>query len=471
MAKIDYHKLIEDETKKLKKWKKYYKDFFKRDDFLNKNKFGLEFPKCYEMGFTLNFKVRSIYKEYKDLYLELSDLNDGLVGKMREHNNALYAKRIDEFKSVSPTVEDKILDTQQLRAIVRDDRNQLVIAGAGSGKTTTIVGKVKYLIKVKGIKPEEILLLSYTNVGATDMNIRIKKETGLDFDVFTFHKLGYNIIKKASSIDYHVFEGSFYNLIKVKLQNLLKEDEYLNNFLNYMEKGRLDLRDEFSFKREEEYLEYLEVSEPTTLRDEDVKSYGELEIANFLFKNGIDYVYEDRYKVLIADNNKKEYKPKFYLPEYDIYIEYYEVDKNNNVPVYLGNKKNYLEGIEWRRKCHEDNGTNLVECFYYDRKSGKLLNKLKRSLKKLGVKFCEKDDKELWWCAQEYQKNFFYEIIKSIETIVNLIKSNDYTIDDVKNLYSKDNKSNDMSLINLVEPIYDYYNEVLISEEKLILMI
>jgi DNA helicase-4 len=53
-------------------------------------------------------------------------------------------------------------DLQQRTAIITDEDNNLIIAGAGSGKTTTIVGKVKYIIDRYKAKPEEILLISFT---------------------------------------------------------------------------------------------------------------------------------------------------------------------------------------------------------------------------------------------------------------------------------------------------------------------
>jgi DNA helicase-4 len=60
-------------------------------------------------------------------------------------------------------VEGRNLDKQQLTAIAYNVRSRLVIAGAGTGKTTTIVGFVKELLSSSAAKPEEILLLSFTN--------------------------------------------------------------------------------------------------------------------------------------------------------------------------------------------------------------------------------------------------------------------------------------------------------------------
>lgn len=79
-----------------------------------------------------------------------------------------------------------------------DVKNRLVIAGAGTGKTTTIVGLVKYLILFKKINPEDILLLSFTNASVNDLKKRVKAEVGHDMDVYTFHKVGVNVIKSLN---------------------------------------------------------------------------------------------------------------------------------------------------------------------------------------------------------------------------------------------------------------------------------
>ena len=79
--------------------------------------------------------------------------------------------------------------------IVKENYNHLVIAGAGTGKTTTIIGKIKYLLKTNKYTPNDILALSFTNKSAAEMKERIKKETGNDIDASTFHKLGVNILR------------------------------------------------------------------------------------------------------------------------------------------------------------------------------------------------------------------------------------------------------------------------------------
>ena len=96
-------------------------------------------------------------------------------------------------------MNDKIcgyeLDTSQQKIIVDDSNHLLVVAGAGSGKTLTILGKINYLIKYQQVLPHEILCISFTRASASSLKDKIKKEFNLDISVYTFHKLALEILQ------------------------------------------------------------------------------------------------------------------------------------------------------------------------------------------------------------------------------------------------------------------------------------
>ena len=60
---------------------------------------------------------------------------------------------------------------QQLAAITHPQEPLLIIAGAGTGKTTTIVGRIAHLIQNEGIEPESILVLTFTNDAAEKVSL------------------------------------------------------------------------------------------------------------------------------------------------------------------------------------------------------------------------------------------------------------------------------------------------------------
>lgn len=87
------------------------------------------------------------------------------------------------------------LDEEQSACVTEDAKHVLVVAGAGSGKTLTILGKIYYLINYLKIKPEEIIGVSFTKASALSLKEKIKKEFALDMSVYTFHKLALEILK------------------------------------------------------------------------------------------------------------------------------------------------------------------------------------------------------------------------------------------------------------------------------------
>ena len=140
---------------------------------------------------------------------------------------------IEEFKNLYNPVENKTLDDEQISSIVSNSHNTLVIASAGSGKTTTIIGKIKYLILKYNVLPEEILVLSFTNASAKEMKSRITKELNLEINASTFHKLGLEIIKKTSEYLPNIYTDSSEVLILNIVNKLLNNCEYLVNFIDY----------------------------------------------------------------------------------------------------------------------------------------------------------------------------------------------------------------------------------------------
>ncbi len=141
--------------------------------------------------------------------------------------------KIIEFKKLIPTVEGKTLDNNQILSIVNEKHNNLIIAGAGSGKTTTIIGKVKYLIMKNNVDAKDILILSFTNASSKEMKERIEKEVKTEIQVNTFHKLGYDIVKSALNEDLKVYTDKLEYLILSILNQLFNDVEYYTNFVNY----------------------------------------------------------------------------------------------------------------------------------------------------------------------------------------------------------------------------------------------
>ena len=92
------------------------------------------------------------------------------------------------------------LDIQQRKAVVCNDNASLIIAGAGSGKSLTMIGKIRYLIERKKVRESEILCITFTRDAAISLENNIKKNYNYDIKVYTFHKLSLEILKDKKYI-------------------------------------------------------------------------------------------------------------------------------------------------------------------------------------------------------------------------------------------------------------------------------
>ena len=161
---------------------------------------------------------RELQRQSQLFQTALSNLNGGISA----HNASWLKGAITNAYKLIGNIEGRPLDQQQMGCIVKDAPNHLVVAGAGTGKTTTILGKVKYLLATDACKPDEILVLSFTNAAASEMNARLAKETNLDIRVSTFHKLGLDIIRKAEAKTPLIYKGDSRKFIREQIDRCLK---------------------------------------------------------------------------------------------------------------------------------------------------------------------------------------------------------------------------------------------------------
>ncbi len=415
-------------------------------------------------------QYRNLVKR-KDVLLEESRL---LSQRIQQHNNDVADKMLPQAYELLGNVEGRKLDRQQMICIVKEVHNHLVVAGAGTGKTTTVVGKIKYLLKSEKCTPEDILVLSFTSASAMEMYQRICAETGVNIEASTFHKLGLQIISAVEGKKPKITGLKLKSFIKTQLRKQMQSTEYLNLLSNYLLFNRVAAKSEFEFETEGQYKEYLFMNPPTTINNEIVKSYGEMDIANFLTKNGIQYIYEHPYEIDTRTDEYSQYCPDFYLPEYNIYIEYFGINREGKVPAYFKGKKEmsatevYQESIKWKRQIHQENHTILLECYAYEKFEGILLDALEKKLQAASVEMKPKTMKELWEQVSSEGKSVFDGVIELFETLINLIKSNGYDIETVRKKNEKGAyyKSNDM-ILSLLEPIFNAYCVYLKTEKEI----
>lgn len=403
------------------------------------------------------FKSKTdFYKKEESVKIFNEIFNDFDNYIIRYNQNYVRSQK-EKLDKYFDDVEGKKLDDQQRTAIITDEYSNLIIAGAGSGKTLTILGKVKYLIEQKNVIPQNILLLSFTKKTVDELNERLKK-IGLDTRATTFHKLGYDTIKQnTENIPVLTNENTLSNVVKEYLEKEIFNNAdaleayivYVACYMNIPEEHesfnslgeKLDTEKGVDFQTLKSKCEPVlnKVTKATldTIQGEKVKSVEELTIANFLYLNGIEYEYEKAYPF-----GNMVYRPDFYLKDYDIYLEHFGVDENNKAKWLTPfNEQKYVEEMELKREAHKIHRTKLLETYSYYNRDHILLNKLREMLENENVIFKPRDTKSIYAKITDNNKNFGKEITNLIITFVNLSKSRQLDYNSIITLFSDKNKA------------------------------
>lgn len=302
-------------------------------------------------------------------------------------------KQLATYKSFFDTVESNPLTPRQQRACVIDDDNNLLLAGAGTGKTSVMVGRTGYLLHSQQATHEQILLLAYGRKAANEMDQRIKEKLATDkISATTFHSLGLDIIAQVEGVKPNLSlfsedEKSKAKWVQSCFEKLIEEQsKYCSLVLDYFSKHYYVEKNEFDFSSLGEYYQYLNDNDIRTLKGEKVKSFGELYIANWLFNHGIEYQYEANYQHAVNTLDRTQYQPDFYLCELDIYIEYYGIDENGDCAPFI-NKEDYHAAMKWKRETHKQYASQCIELTYAQHKRGQLLGALSNALEHQHIVF------------------------------------------------------------------------------------
>lgn len=442
----------------------------------------------------------------------------------KQANERYINQELKDNSDLFDDLEGKSLDSQQREAIVVDEDAVKVIAGAGSGKTFTIQGKVKYLTEKRDVDPSEILAISFSNASVDDLKERIEEP----IDIKTFHKVGKDILTQYNQYS-RPDTSALKRIIKRYLtKKALKNEDISKKLIEFFSFYINVPPSDDDIKYEGDLLDWQEGVDFSTLKrrfknkqretlnNEIVRSYEELYIANFLFIYGIKYTYEkiysypnknferefNKFKEFLFSFNEeipdelknditkdllnltdifekyeiKEYLPDFYLDDYNIYIEHFGLNRNCENHLIGGkSSEEYVKEMEWKRKVHKKYGTTLIETFSYYQSENRLLTRLAEKLQAQGVEFNEIDYREVYRILLENKTIKEWEdFIVLLKTFIELFKGNNYDETKFKEFYDyvgglKDSFSKDRTIafLKIVEEIYNDYEAYLLKIKKI----
>ena len=356
------------------------------------------------------------------------------------------------------------LTKRQKLSVLLDEKRNLVIAGAGTGKTTTIIGKILYLLNEKKCKEEEILVMAFSKAAEGELKERLKSHNVINVKIKTFHALGLEIIRKIYGKEPRItrLQGkALIDFINRKIEK--SEDPDLNKKLaQYFKKYMIPYSDDIE-KSEQDYLRWKNTTQLKTLNGNYVKSYGEYAISNYLFANGFQHSYEEKYP-------NRSYWPDFHISNSNTYIEYFGIDKNGKTAPWIPRKK-YIDGMQWKKELHRENGTNLIEITYADIKDDTWENKLKKQLENFGYRLSPLSDKEIIKAKVKNSTSNDAKFSKLIQNFLVLYKSkfkDDFEI--LNSLISDHHKKKDirtLTFLNIFKNIFTEYQNYLKQNDEI----
>lgn len=407
-----------------------------------------------------------------------------------EHNESFVRHAmIDEqdyldslLRDVDPQIK---LDEDQRRVILTDEDYCLVIAGAGAGKTTTVAAKVKYLVEKKGIEPSQILVVSFTNKAVQELRDKLNRDLAINCPIATFHSTGNAILRKQSPeklniVDssklYFVLQDYFKNSI-LKNESLVNnlilffasyfdapyEGEDLNAFFNKIAKSnfatmRSDLN---AFKQQ---VIDIRTKKSVTIQSEVMRSHQEVEIANFLYLNNIDYEYEPLYKYDIL-SSRKPYTPDFIIRQGDrtAYIEHFGITQDGKNDRFSDDQlEAYKKAVNDKINLHRQHGTKLIYTFsqYSDRRS--LLEHLREELESNGFELHPRSNREVMEkLVSDEENRYIRKLVNLICRFIANFKTNGFTADEFSRMYHSTQNVRSRLFLDICNDCYLEYERYL----------
>lgn len=207
----------------------------------------------------------------KNEILRFTKRIEEIPDKIEEHNKRYVEEQLinlkEYFDNILKEIDSDIsLDEEQRRAILTDENHCLLIAGAGAGKTTTMAAKVRYLVEKKGVRPEEIIVISYTNKAIDELKDRINKKVDIPARISTFHAFGYEIIKQFYEQTPEVNFSSYKIILEMLEKTIFQDKQFMKNIILFLGYYFNIPEEACNFKNLEDYHRYKALQEYSTLK-------------------------------------------------------------------------------------------------------------------------------------------------------------------------------------------------------------
>lgn len=491
-----------DQCRKLWELKKFFEELFAKEDYIAKSEYKTAVMNYEEViryfDVLKNSGLLGTFCEQNDFPLAVAmtilSNYENIENLVDAHNEAIVRNLMIEEKqyldNILKDVDSNILlDDDQRKVILTDEDYMLVIAGAGAGKTTTVAAKVKYLVEKKHIDPKQILVVSFTNKAVQELKDKLNKDLNIDCPIATFHSTGNAILRKQSPEKLNIVDSSkLYFVLQDYFKSSVMKNESianslilffasyfeapyngtdLNSFFNKIAKSNFStMRSDLDeFKQE---IVDIRTKKKVTIQSEVMRSYQEVEIANFLYLNGIDYQYEPIYKYDIL-HARKPYTPDFVIMQdgKTAYIEHFGLTEDGKNDKYSENEiEYYKKAVKDKIQLHRKHETTLIYTFskYNDGRS--LQEHLKEKLEAGGFILKPRSNKEVMKKIVESEENrYLRKLINLICRFITNFKTNGFTEGDFARMYNSTQNVRTHLFLNICHDCYLEYQRFLRENE------
>jgi DNA helicase IV len=404
------------------------------------------------------FQISNWEDEFDAFKLYFSDCED-----LREEYNTNYVQsELKQHSYFFDTIAGYPLTQEQRVAIVTGEDNCYLNSGAGCGKTSTIIGRLGYLVKIKGVEPSRVLALAFNTSAAEEVRQRLSSLEVEGVDVSTFHSFGRKVIgiARQGMPDLTFVEpgDSREQFIEKSFKQLTTENpKYQKKVIRYFMRYLTEHKPLEDFESLNECLKYENGGNLRSTNGIYMKSQQEVAIADFLYEHSVNFEYEKRYEFDTATATHRQYRPDFYLTDYDIWLEHFAIKKGSSGQLF-SIFKGYMDGHEWKMKVHAEKETQLLSTFSYQFDDDTIWDSLRESLEEQGVQLAERPSGELARTILNDRPQMVSKFTNLLSTFMSLMTSAGKSVEELKaGLLSFRNQA----FLDIVQPIYHTYRKEL----------
>lgn len=420
---------------------------------------------CDKYDFLERGIIEAKRKKLKRYFQTISNYNKKFIAQRKKDYTYLWNKGLLS------------LDDEQQTAIITDDKHNLVVAAAGSGKTEVLITRIAYLItrKPDRVQPKRILAIAYQRKAKEEIEQRLRDRFNIkNVDVRTFHKLGKDILeetgrefRRTDIVDQNKKHEIIEKIFNNKIRN---EPDFYKLFLQFV-KTLHDKEAKEDYETKDEALTYALERAYYSINNTRVNSRAEKEILDFFLTHNLN----GKPVGVKYEPDMDGFRPDFYLPKYDLFIEHLALNEKGEVPDWFSHStEQYRKSMEMKKKWFAEHDKLLVETFTYEYEEDDPDKFTELLEKRVTDKLKAKHDGNFEFTLKSYEEivDVAWQSYRTpIDDIVNFITSaKTYGLTPSKiadRLQKMKWTRKQLAFGNMGLPVYSVYEELLKEHEKI----